>query len=59
MQQVRTSSLVYSGLGVLRDKAEKLKSSVWAKVEHSLRLITCQFGCTWVRYKRLAKNTAQ
>ena len=50
MQQVRTSSLVYSGLGVLRDKAEKLKSSVWAKVEHSLRLITCQFGCTWVRY---------
>ena len=43
----------------LLDKAEQLKSSVRAKVEHHLRVIKCQFGFTKVRYKRLAKNTAQ
>ena len=43
----------------LLDKAEKLKASVRAKVEHPFRVIKCQFGFTKVRYKGLAKNTAQ
>ena len=45
--------------GSLLDKAEQLKASVRAKVEHPFRVIKCQFGFTKVRYKRLAKNTAQ
>ena len=32
---------------------------VRAKVEHPFRVIKCQFGFTKVRYKGLAKNTAQ
>lgn len=43
----------------LLDKAEQLKASVRAKVEHRFRVIKCQFGFTKVRYKGLAKNTAQ
>lgn len=43
----------------LLDKAEQLKASVQAKVEHPFRVIKCQFGFTKVRYKGLAKNTAQ
>ncbi len=45
--------------GSLLDKAEQLKFSVRAKVEHPFRVIKCQFGFTKVRYKELAKNTAQ
>ena len=45
--------------GHLLDKAEKMKASVRAKVEHPFRVIKCQFGFTKVRYKGLAKNTAQ
>ena len=30
-----------------------------AKVEHSFRVIKCQFGFTKVRYRGLVKNTAQ
>jgi IS5 family transposase len=45
--------------GRLQDKAEQLKASVRAKVEHPFRVIKCQFGFTKVRYKGLAKNTAQ
>jgi IS5 family transposase len=36
-----------------------MKDSVRAKVEHPFRVIKCQFGFTKVRYKGLAKNTAQ
>ena len=43
----------------LREKAEKLKASVRAKVEHAFRVIKLQFGYTKVRYRGLAKNTAQ
>ena len=46
-------------LGALLDKAEQLKASVRAKVEHPFRVIKCQFGFTKVRYRGLAKNTAQ
>lgn len=48
-----------TALGALLDKAEKLKASVRAKVEHPFRVIKCQFGFTKVRYRGLAKNTAQ
>ena len=41
------------------DKAEELKARVRAKVEHPFRVIKCQFGFAKVRYKGLAKNTAQ
>ena len=39
-------------LKALLDKAEKLKASVRAKVEHPFRVIKCQFGFTKVGYKR-------
>lgn len=45
--------------GTLIDQAEKLKSSVRSKVEHAFRVVKCQFGYTKVRYRGLAKNTAQ
>lgn len=48
-----------TALGALLDEAEKLKASVRSKVEHPFRVIKCQFGFTKVRYKGLAKNTAQ
>ena len=46
-------------LGAILDKIEKLKASVRAKVEHPFRVIKRQFGHTKVRYRGLAKNTAQ
>ena len=46
-------------LGALLEQVEKFKASVRAKVEHPLRVVKCQFGFTKVRYKGLAKNTAQ
>jgi transposase, IS5 family len=49
----------HSPWGNLLDKAEQLKASVRAKVEYPVRVIKCQFGFTKVRYKGLAKNTAQ
>jgi len=38
---------------------EHLIAKVCAKVEHSFRVIKCQLGYTKVRYRGLAKNTAQ
>lgn len=46
-------------LGALLDKAERLKASVRAKVEHPFRVLKCQFKYVKVRYRGLAKNTAQ
>ncbi len=43
----------------LLEKAEKLKASIRAKVEHPFRLIKQQFGYAKVRYRGLAKNTAR
>jgi len=45
--------------GNLLDKAEAMKASVRSKVEHPFRVIKCQFGFIKVRYRGLAKNTAQ
>jgi IS5 family transposase len=43
----------------IADKIEQLKASVRAKVEHPFRVIKRQFGHIKVRYRGLAKNTAQ
>ena len=44
---------------VLIDKLERIKDSIWAKVEHPFRMIKCQFGYRTTRYRDLVKNTAQ
>jgi IS5 family transposase len=41
------------------ERLEKVKASIRAKVEHPFRVIKRQFGFTKVRYRGLAKNTAQ
>ena len=38
---------------------EQLKAKVRARVEHPFRVIKLQFGFTKVRFRGLAKNTAQ
>jgi IS5 family transposase len=43
----------------IRETIEKIKASIRAKVEHPFRVIKRQFGHTKVRYRGLAKNTAQ
>ena len=43
----------------LAEQAEKLKAGIRAKVEHPFRVLEQQFGFTKVRYRGLAKNTAQ
>mgnify|MGYP002144878034 FL=1 len=44
--------------GSLVDALERTKARIRAKVEHPFRVLKCQFGFTKVRYKGLAKNTA-
>ena len=46
-------------LSDLQEQIEHLKASVRAKVERPFRVLKCQFGYRKVRYKGLAKNTAQ
>lgn len=46
-------------LDALADEIERREASVRAKVEHPFRAIKRQFGFTKVRYRGLAKNTAQ
>jgi IS5 family transposase len=43
----------------LAEQAEKTKASIRAKVEHPFRVLKRQFGYAKVRYRGLAKNTAQ
>jgi IS5 family transposase len=43
----------------LSDQLERTKASIRAKVEHPFRVIKRQFGHVKVRYRGLAKNTAQ
>jgi IS5 family transposase len=40
-------------------RVEKMKASIRAKVEHPFQVLKRQFGFTKVRYRGLAKNTAQ
>jgi len=46
-------------LAAMIDEVERIKASIRAKVEHPFRVIKRQFGYTKVRYRGLAKNTAQ
>ena len=43
----------------LVDQLEQIKTSIRAKVEQPFRVIKRQFGHLKVRYRGLAKNTAQ
>ena len=43
----------------LVEQIEKIKAGIRAKVEHPFRVIKCQLGFVKVRYRGLAKNTAQ
>lgn len=46
-------------LGRMKERMEKTKASLRARVEHPFRVIKRQFGYEKVRYRGLAKNTAQ
>ncbi len=52
LDRTRTSNAIL-------DEIERIKASIRAKVEHPFRVIKRQFGFTKVRYRGLAKNTAQ
>jgi IS5 family transposase len=45
-------------MGAILDKLERTKASIRAKVEHPFRVIKRQFGYVKVKYRGLAKNTA-
>ena len=45
-------------MGSVLDKLEQAKARIRAKVEHPFRVIKRQFGYTKVKYRGLAKNTA-
>jgi transposase, IS5 family len=47
-----------SPMGAILEKLEKTKASIRAKVEHPFRVIKRLFGFVKVKYKGLAKNTA-
>ena len=51
--------MVESALKDATQRLEKLKAQMRARVEHSFRVVKCQFGFTKVRYRGLAKNAAQ
>lgn len=53
------ASVSASSLTVDRLSAGSCKASLRAKVEHPSRVIKWQFSCTKVRYRGLAKNSAQ
>jgi transposase, IS5 family len=46
-------------IGKLLDQVERLKAAVRAKVEHPFHIVKNRFGLKKVRYRGLAKNTAQ
>jgi IS5 family transposase len=48
-----------TSMGAIMDQLEQTKARIRAKVEHPFRVINRQFGHVKVRYRGLAKNTAQ
>lgn len=46
-------------MGAIMEALEKTKAQIRARVEHPFRVIKRQFGYVKVRYRGLAKNTAQ
>ena len=59
MRPAKRKAQKHTPWGALHEQAEQLKASMRAKVEHPFRVIKCQFGYVKVRYRGLAKNTAQ
>jgi IS5 family transposase len=59
MRPSELRALADSGWADLLEQAEKLKASVRAKVEHLFRVINRKIDHVKVRYRGLAKNTAQ
>lgn len=59
MRPGKRKALPKTTIGRLTDKIEQLKASVRAKVEHPFHIVKNLFGMKKVRYKGLAKNTAQ
>ena len=55
----KRKALPKTSIGRLKDKIEQLKASVRARVEHPFHIVKNIFGLKKVRYKGLAKNTAQ
>jgi IS5 family transposase len=59
MRPGRRRALGRTALGRLREQIEHLKARVRARGEHAFRVVKRQFGYVRVRYRGLAKNTAQ
>jgi IS5 family transposase len=55
----KIKTLVEGALKEATITLERLKATIRARVEHPLRVLKCQLGFTKVRYRGLAKNTAQ
>ncbi|MGE4341372.1 MAG: IS5 family transposase [Pigmentiphaga sp.] len=59
MRPGKRLALGRSNMGRMLESYERAKASLRARVEHAFRVIKRQFGFTKVRYRGLAKNTAQ
>ena len=59
MKRSKRKALPGNKLGRLIEKLEHLKASVRAKVEHPFHIVKKLFRHRKVRYRGLAKNTAQ
>ena len=59
MRPGKRRALPDTPMGQIMRKLEETKARIRAKVEHPFRVIKRQFGYTKVRYRGLAKNTAQ
>jgi IS5 family transposase len=59
MKPSKRKALTESPLDLLREKLEHTKASVRAKVEHPFHVVKNLFRHRKVRYRGLAKNTAQ
>jgi IS5 family transposase len=59
MKPGKRRALGKTRLDRLYDKIERLKAQVRARGEHAFRVVKRQFGYVKVRYRGLAKNTAQ
>jgi len=59
MRPGKRRALGRSNMGRMLQSYERAKASLRSRVEHPFRVIKRQFGFTKVRYRGLAKNTAQ
>ncbi len=59
MRPGKRKALLNTTLDRLKEKIEQLKAGIRAKVEHLFHIVKNIFGLKKVRYKGLAKNTAQ